>query len=100
MFDSTSRYFAIENAQHPAPGGVLIYKTRRFLPQGSLLPGNRGVIVRAGDRLDTIAARMLGDPLQFWRIADANDAMNPLDLAEPGRFLKVPTVRLGSGSAS
>jgi hypothetical protein len=100
MFDSSSRYFTIENARHPAPGGVIVYKKRRFLPQGSALPENRGAIVRVGDRLDTIAARMLGDPLQFWRIADANEAMNPFGLAEPGRFLKIPTARLGNGSSS
>ena len=40
-----------------------------------------------GDRLDLITARTLGDPEQFWRICDANDALDPDDLAEPGRRL-------------
>src|SRR3712207_7753957 len=32
------------------------------------------------DRLDLITARTLGDAEQFWRVADANDTMNPNDL--------------------
>jgi nucleoid-associated protein YgaU len=101
MFDQASRYFAIENAQYVAPDGTcLVYKKRRFLPHGSSVAGNRGVIVRAGDRLDTVAARALGDPQQFWRIADANDAMNPFDLCVPGKLLNIPTVRFGGPASS
>jgi nucleoid-associated protein YgaU len=45
--------------------------------------------VRPGDRLDLLAARFLGDPHQYWRLADANPAA--LDaLEEPGRDLDVP----------
>ena len=37
------------------------------------------------------AARTLGDPLQFWRVCDANNAMNPPELTEEaGRALRVP----------
>ena len=35
------------------------------------------VTVVQGDRLDTITTRTLGDPLQFWRICDANDTYEP-----------------------
>ena len=46
--------------------------------------------VRQGERLDNITARMLGDPLQFWRIADANNAMRPNELTEAiGRQLRI-----------
>jgi hypothetical protein len=32
----------------------------------------------------------LGDSEQFWRVADANNAMNPFDLtAEPGKTIRV-----------
>ena len=31
-------------------------------------------------RLDTIAASTIGDAQQFWRLCDANDALNPFDL--------------------
>ncbi len=49
------------------------------------------ITVNDGDRLDLITAKTLGDPEQFWRVCDANNAMNPFDLtAEPGRTLRVP----------
>jgi nucleoid-associated protein YgaU len=48
--------------------------------------------VVAGDRLDLLAARYFGDPLQFWRIADANPAASPDELLEPGRTLIIPRV--------
>jgi len=49
------------------------------------------VTVSQGDRLDLITARTLGDPEQYWRICDANEAMNPPDLTdEPGEVLRVP----------
>ena len=46
--------------------------------------------VRAGERLDQIAAVELGDPEQFWRIADANRAMEPEEMTdEAGRRLRI-----------
>jgi hypothetical protein len=54
------------------------------------------VTVTQGDRLDLITARTLGDPEQFWRICDANNAMNPFALtAEPGRVLRVAMPQMG-----
>ena len=92
MFGPTSRYYSIEVAEHRTPGGrVVRYVRRRFLPQPDELPLLVEVTVTEGDRLDRIAARTLGDPEGFWRVADANDALDPLDLtAEPGRVLRVP----------
>jgi hypothetical protein len=49
--------------------------------------------VAADDRLDLIAARYLGDPSAFWRIGDANLALDPDDLVGPdaeGTVLVVP----------
>jgi hypothetical protein len=49
------------------------------------------VTVAQSDRLDLIASRTLGDSEQFWRVADANNAMHPLDLTEVvGRVLRIP----------
>ncbi len=92
MFDPTSRYYRIETARYDAPDGEAIaYKRRRFLPQGEGLPLLLEITVNQGDRLDLITARTLGDAQQFWRVCDANNAVNPLDLvAEPGRTLRVP----------
>jgi hypothetical protein len=48
------------------------------------------VAVGSSDRLDLITARAIGDPEQFWRVCDANDAMRPDDLLVVGRLLKIP----------
>ncbi|HEU4596493.1 MAG TPA: hypothetical protein VFS10_15260 [Pyrinomonadaceae bacterium] len=97
MFDFTSRYYSIETATHTAPDGrVLLYKRRRFLPRGETLTLLVEATVTEGDRLDLITARTLGDPEQFWRVADANEALNPFDLTtEIGRRLRVPLPEAG-----
>ena len=64
MFDFTSRYARQE---------VAVY----FAPDGS-------------DPDAKLSYRALADPLQYWRVADANDALNPFDLEVPGRVLRVP----------
>lgn len=91
MFDPNSRYYNLETAVLETPDGrEVAYKRRRFLPRGSSMPLLTEVTVIEGDRLDTITARTLADPEQFWRIADANDAMDPTELAEtPGRRLRI-----------
>ena len=92
MFESTSRYYRLETATYKAPDGrEITYVRRRFLPRSADLTLLVEVTLVEGDRLDLIAARSIGDPEQFWRICDANDAMNPAELAdEPGRTLRVP----------
>lgn len=91
MFDHDSRYHDVPDAVHVDPDGrETVYKRRRFLPRGEDLPLLREVTVGAEDRLDLVAARTLGQPELYWRIADANDAMDPLALTrEPGRTLRV-----------
>jgi hypothetical protein len=77
-FAPTSRYYGIETAQFSQPDGrVNVYVRRRFLPQPERLSVLRTVNVAAGDRLDTLAAQLLGDPEQSWRLCDANRAMQP-----------------------
>lgn len=91
MFEQTSRYNNLETATLTTPDGRKVnYKRRRFLPRGEAMPLLVEVTVTQGDRLDLITARVLGDPEQFWRVCDANNAMNPADLTdEPGRTLRV-----------
>ncbi len=69
-----------------------------FFPRAETLPLLVEVTVAEGDRLDLIAARTLGDPEQFWRVCDANNAMNPADLMAPGRILRVPVPQVEAGS--
>lgn len=92
MFDPESRYFPLETATYESPDGRTIrYKRRRFLPQGKGMPLLVEVTVTQDERLDLITARTLGNPEQYWRVCDANDAMNPVELVtEPGRILRVP----------
>ena len=92
MFDYTSRYDKIPDAPYVFPDGrTVTYKRRRFLPDGTTLPLLAEVAVRQGERLDLFTYRTLGDPLQFWRVADANNAMSPFSLVDrTGRLLRVP----------
>lgn len=43
-----------------------------------------------GDRLDLLASRYYRDPLLFWRIADAADALDPFDIVSPGEPVNIP----------
>lgn len=92
MFDFTSRYYTLETATHTTKDGKQIaHKQRRFLPQGNEMQLLFEVTVNESDRLDLITARTLGDPLHFWRVADANNTMNPVELlVEIGRHIRVP----------
>ena len=56
------------------------YLLRRFLPDAVGHGRARHHVVTQGDRLDNITAQFLGDPEQFWRVCDANNAMGPDDL--------------------
>jgi hypothetical protein len=91
MFDPNSRYYNLKTLTVQTPEGISIpYKARRILPRGELMPQLAQVTVVEGDRLDQIAARTLSDPEQLWRIADANNAMDPLDLTrQPGSVLRI-----------
>lgn len=94
MFDQTSRYFNIENAilnliDKDGTVRPIVYKRRRFIPSGD---GSTTVVehtVTQGERLDNITARYLGDPTQFWRICDANNALAPAELEELGRVIEI-----------
>lgn len=70
---------------------VITYKERRFLPSiQNEMTKLQDVMITAGDRLDVIAFRILGDPELFWRICDANEAMHPVELiSEPGRIIHI-----------
>jgi hypothetical protein len=94
MIESSSRYFRIpEEIYVTQDGEQILYKRRRIPPTGSSLATQAIVPVQpSSDRLDLIANRTLGSPLLFWRIADANDAMNPFDLVERSQ-LKIPPIR-------
>jgi hypothetical protein len=77
-FPVTSRYYGIPTSQlTQADGRTVVFVQRRFLPPMENFAPLQIVTVVAGDRLDNLAARYLGDPQQSWRLADANGAMQP-----------------------
>jgi nucleoid-associated protein YgaU len=92
VFDPSSRYYKIADATYREPDGREIpYKRRRIVPQPESVRCLTQVVVDRSDRLDLIAFRALGRPDLFWRVADANDAMDPFDLtAVPGTTLRIP----------
>jgi len=92
MFESTSRYDAIETVRlTTAEGRIIEYKGRRFLPPLKDGLKRTEMWVTEGDRLDLIAAKVLGDPELFWRICDVNQVLDPLDLTgEPGKRIYLP----------
>lgn len=92
MFETTSRYYALETTTFVNEDGTQVsYKKRRFLPEGRNMPLLTEIKPQQGERLDLLTARLLGDPEQFWRICDANNVNNPKELAEDeSRFVKIP----------
>jgi hypothetical protein len=89
-YPPTSRYFGIETTMFTAPDGTSVaYLRRRFVPPPERFELLQEAVVARGDRMDTIAARALGDPEQYWRICDANNAMNPAELEQVGRRLRI-----------
>lgn len=91
MFPVTSRYYATPTATLETPDGKTIaFLKRRFVPPPERFALLQEYIVKAGDRLDNVTAEFLDDPEQFWRLADANNAMQPDELTEtPGRTLRI-----------
>jgi hypothetical protein len=103
LFPPNSRYHGLETATlKMADGRQIVYLRRRFVPPSSRFSLLEEHVAQEGDRLDNLAARYFGDPLLFWRICDANDAVRPRDLvAEFGRRLRItlPQGIPGAGDA-
>jgi hypothetical protein len=71
-------------------GRVVVYVTRRFLPQTDSFSFVGSHRVGSTDRPDLLASKYIGDPLQFWQLCDSNGVMNPPDLtATPGTIVNI-----------
>jgi hypothetical protein len=92
-FGPQSRYSGLPLALlqlRPDEPGV-VYVRRRFIPA----PGTLTIVARhvaaALDRPDLLGAKHLGDPLLYWRIADANAVVDPNELTDTlGRRVDIP----------
>ncbi len=99
MFEPGSRYASLKIRTLTAPEGdggprEIRYVERRFLPPSGAGTTLAEHVVTQGDRLDNVTAKYLGDPTQFWRIADANESMRPEELTEEvGRRITVTLPR-------
>jgi nucleoid-associated protein YgaU len=69
------------------------YLARTILPLASTFKPQTSYTILAGDRLDNIAAKVLGNPMLYWMLLEANNASDPAMLcAAPGRKIIVPAV--------
>jgi nucleoid-associated protein YgaU len=100
--DPASRYYGAAVVQYDMPDGTpVMYLARRIIPQASTAyPATKSYVIVDGDRLDSLAAKFLGNPLLYWMICDANTAMDPDKLtAQAGAQVVIP-VASGSSSAA
>lgn len=92
-FVPQSRYHSVPLAllqRRPETPG-LVYVRRRFIPAPSTMTIAGRHVVRALDRPDLLGANYFGDPLLYWRIADANAVVDPNELTDhPGRRINIP----------
>jgi hypothetical protein len=89
MIFKGSRYEKVPTAVIVTPGGGPVrYLLARRIPETAAVLGHRVV---GGERLDHISWQHFRDAERFWRIGDANLAMDPDALLEPGAILAIPT---------
>ena len=91
LFTITSRYYSVDTTQlTTADGKQIVYLRRRRVPQPEEFTTLIEHHIVEGERLDNITAEYLGDPEQFWRLCDANNAMDPDELTEnPGSVILI-----------
>jgi len=90
-FAPDSRYHGLDIAQWTRADGTPVpYVRRRFIPSPERFAILQEHRVAAGDRLDNLAAKYLGDPQQYWQLCDGNGAIRPNELTEAmGRVLRI-----------
>jgi hypothetical protein len=96
-----SRYYGLAPSTYTTKDGHTIqYMSRRFIPQ----PGSFATIathsVVQGERIDVIAEHFFGGPLLYWRLCDANLAVRPDGLEQPGLLLRVTLAASPVGRSS
>jgi hypothetical protein len=91
IFDRNSRYNGLPIlTTTDARGEPVQYVSRRFIPDPGQLAVSQRYRVQQGDRIDVVAASVIGNPLSYWQICDANLAVDPDDVtASPGTFISV-----------
>lgn len=93
--------FPPDSRHHGAPmklatlpdGREVRFVGRRFTPAPESIEVGAVHTIRAGDRLDLLAAQYFGNPTQGWKILDANQ------IREPGTALAATGSRIAIGQA-
>jgi hypothetical protein len=89
-FAPESRYHGIATSTLERPDGTLVaYLRRRFVPAPDRFATIAEHRVREGERLDNLAAILVGDPEQFWRLCDANGVLKPEELEVTDRRIRI-----------
>lgn len=91
-FPPTSRYAEVGvDAWDPGDGTPPVpFLRRRLCPRADRFALLYEVRVAEGDRRDLLAARHVGDAELWWRLADADGAVDPRELVRPiGRRLRI-----------
>jgi hypothetical protein len=91
-FTTESRYYGMPVASFSSlQGEQAQYVRRRFIPPPERFALMQRYRVLQGDRIDVVAGSVLGEPLFYWRICDANLALDPDEAtATPGAFIRIP----------
>ena len=82
QFAGNSRYLGVEVRKMTVEGREVSCLARRFVPGPEKYSTLGIVAIEAGDRPDLLAYRTIGDPEQYWKIADANAVLHPMELTE------------------
>ena len=90
-FPPNSRYANVQTATLETPDGkVTVYLRRRWVPPPERFALLQEYTVTEGERIDNLAARLIGDPELFWQLCDSNGAMKPEELTESiGRRIRI-----------
>ena len=94
MFEPTSRYYNVPTTtltvtRADGTSVEVRYARRRFIAPADGDPVLLEHTVTEQERLDTITARYLDDPAQFWRVCDANVVLRPGELERVGRVIRI-----------
>jgi hypothetical protein len=90
-FGPESRYYGLALLSLTTASGTQIsYVSRRFIPPPQDYTVLQLYRVQQGDRVDVVSASLLGNPLSYWQLCDANVVIEPPDLVSvPGAFINV-----------
>jgi hypothetical protein len=88
MINRTSRYRKTPTlTQVDASGASIELLDLRVIPKTT---GIYRLTPTDSDRLDHLAWRFYRDPTRFWRICDASDFLDPLDVLAAGEPVIIP----------